>query len=103
MQGPGNLNVTGSTFTGDKAGSTSTDAGGAVHTEGNTGSNTFTFSQDTFTNNQATSASGEGGAIASSLGTLSVSFSRFVGDTHPVHTGDTPARDRNGPRPHRPP
>jgi hypothetical protein len=89
MQGPGNLSVTGSTFTGNKAGSTGPDAGGAVHTSGNTGSNTFTLSQDTFTNNQATSATGEGGAISSDLGALTVIFSRFVGNTAGAGKGNT--------------
>ena len=40
----GNLTVTGSTFTGNTTASAL--GGGAVYTSGNTGSNTFTFSQE---------------------------------------------------------
>jgi predicted outer membrane repeat protein len=95
------VNVTGSTFTGNRAPSAS---GGAIVNEsailtvdhstftGNTAgfnggavysSGTATLTKNVFTSNQVSQASGHGGAVgqAASAGPMVVSFSRFIGNT----------------------
>lgn len=75
----GQLNISNSTFSGNRATYTG-DAGGGLHISGGVA----TIQRSHFVNNRAANASlmatGLGGAIAHLGGTLNVSFSRFVGN-----------------------
>jgi hypothetical protein len=86
----GSLSVTGSTFIGNTAAVTTANdgAGGAIYLQGvtpTTGSNTYSITTSTFLANSATGASTLGGAVANvgATGTLTVSFSRFAGNSAP--------------------
>ncbi len=69
----GELHVSNSTFTGN----TAKFRGGAISS-----SSTATVTKSVFTSNQVTDATGHGGAIdQSSSGAMTVTFSRFVGNT----------------------
>ncbi len=76
----GQLNISNSTFSGNRAAWTN-DAGGGLHIS----DGTATIQRTHFVNNRAANGSlvptGLGGAIAHLGGTLTVSFSRFVGNT----------------------
>lgn len=81
----GNVSITNSTFTNNTAQGNGTTGGqgGAVRLAGGVGT-TYTVNTNTFTGNAAngTAAAGaHGGAIYLSLGTLSASFNRIVGNT----------------------
>ncbi len=88
---PGNVSITGSTFTNNTAHGNSTTGGqgGAVYLAGGAGS-TYTVSNNTFTGNAAngTAAAGShGGALYLSLGSLTASFNRIVGNTNADSSG----------------
>lgn len=79
----GSLVVTDSTFTNNTANATNNVAGGAIAIFApNRVENTYSITGSTFTNNHANGTGSKGGGIGSGgQGTLSVTLSRFVGNT----------------------
>src|SRR6266849_9164116 len=78
---PFTTTISNSTFTGNTvaSGGASTTGGGALDI--GVGTNSATIMQSTFTGNQDTDASGHGGAISVTNGTLIAQFNRFVNNT----------------------
>jgi hypothetical protein len=80
VQGPNQLSITNSTISGNRAAYTA-DAGGGLHVSGGTTTIQRTHFVDNRAANPALTPTGLGVAIAHLGGTLTVSFSRFVGNT----------------------